>query len=80
MTDGNVSPSWQMNYVDLPRFVICFFGVVSHSLLLYAFFKDPLKCFKHSGTFLVINLEVADFIICLVSLVLHLKITVIIEP
>ena len=48
-------------------FVICFLGIASHSLLLYAFYKDPLKCFKNSGTILVINLGAADFLKCLVS-------------
>ena len=59
--------SWQLDYTKIPLFVICFLGVASHSLLLYAFYKDPLKCFKNSGTILVINLAVADFLMCLVS-------------
>ena len=78
LTNDNASPSWKLDYASLSPFVICFLGAVSHSLLLYAFFKDPLKCFKHSGTFLVMNLAVADFIICLVTPVyLNVKVSVI---
>ena len=63
----HVGSSWQLDYTKISLFVICFLGVASHSLLLYAFYKDPLKCFKNSGTILVINLAVADFLKCLVS-------------
>ena len=56
-----------MDYRNFLQFFICFLGVISQLLLLYAFFKDPLKCFKKSGTFLVINLAVADFLICSVT-------------
>ena len=78
MTNDNASPSWKLDYASLSQFVICFLGAVSHSLLLYAFFKDPLKCFKHSGTFLVMNLAVADFITCLATPVyLNVKVSVI---
>ena len=81
MDEGNLTndnPSWKLDYPSLPQFVICFLGAVSHSLLLCAFYKDPLKCFKHSGTFLVMNLAVADFIICLVTPVyLNVKVSVI---
>ena len=62
-----VGHSWQLEFKDIPLLFLCFVGVVSHSLLLYAFYKDPLKCFKRSGTFLVINLAIADSLMCLVS-------------
>ena len=48
-----------------PGIVICTLGVISNVLLLVAFIKDPLKCFRNSGTYLVINLSVSD---CLTSL------------
>ena len=70
MQRGNstfVGQSWQLEFKDIPLLFLCFLGVVSHSLLLYAFYKDPLKCFKRSGTFLVINLAIADSLMCLVS-------------
>ena len=60
-----VGPNWRLDYGNLPKFFICFLGIISQSLLLYAFLKDPLKCFKKSGTFLVINLAVADLLMCL---------------
>ena len=60
-------PSWKLNYVNLPQIVICSLGVVSNSLLLYAFYKNPLKCFKYSGTFLIINLTVSDILMCFIG-------------
>ena len=47
---------------------MCFFGIISHVLLLAAFIKDPLKCFRNNGTYLIINLAVSDFIVCLYGL------------
>ena len=45
--------------------VMCILGVVSNVLLLVGFLKDPLKCFRNSGTYLVMSLSVCD---CLTSL------------
>ena len=55
----------QFTYSNLPATMICILGVVSNVLLLVAFIKDPLKCFRNSGTYLVMNLSVSD---CLTSL------------
>ena len=52
----------------LPSTVVGILGVVSNALLLVTFLKDPLKCFRNSGTYLVINLSVSDFLISLVCL------------
>ena len=49
--------------------VMCILGVVSNVLLLVVFLKDPLKCFRNSGTYLVINLSVSDCLTSLFSLV-----------
>ena len=43
--------------------IIGVFGMVLHILLLIAFIKDPLKCFRNSATYLVANLAVSDLII-----------------
>ena len=51
--------------------VMCILGVVSNVLLLVAFLKDPLKCFRNSGTYLVINLSVSDCLTSLLTLVYH---------
>ena len=45
--------------------VICIFGAISQILLLYAFAKDPIKCFRNSGTYLIANLAIADLLTCL---------------
>ena len=57
-------------YVDLSSTIICILGVVSNVLLLVAFIKDPLKCFRNSGTYLVMNLSVSDCLMSLFSSVL----------
>ena len=53
--------------------MICILGVVSNVLLLVAFVKDPLKCFRNSGTYLVMNLSVSDCSLCLLCLVLNIN-------
>ena len=52
--------------------VICILGVITNTLLLVAFLKDPLKCFRNSGTYLVINLSVSDCLTSLVTLVFYI--------
>ena len=55
------------NYKDLPVIAISIFGAISNILLLFAFIKDPVKCFKNSATYLVMNLSVSDCLICFLS-------------
>ena len=62
--DGLILYVFSVSYV-----VICILGVVSNALLLVAFLKDPPKCFRNSGTYLVINLSVSDCLTSLFSLV-----------
>ena len=50
---------------------ICILGVVSNVLLLVAFIKDPLKCFRNSGTYLVMNLSVSDCLAVVFCSLLH---------
>ena len=57
---------------SLSVIIICILGVVSNILLLVAFIKDRLKCFRNSGTYLVINLSVADCLFCLLSSFCHI--------
>ena len=52
---------------NLPVFVISVLGVFLNVLLLVAILKDPLKCFRNSGTRLVMNLAVSDCLTCLVA-------------
>ena len=56
-----------MKYSGILPASICIFGVISHVFLIVAFIKDPLKCFKNSGTYLVENLAVSDLLTCLIS-------------
>ncbi len=57
--------NYQFAYSDLPVFTISVLGVALNVLLLVAFLKDPLKCFRNSGTYLVMNLAVSDCLTCL---------------
>ena len=59
-------------FFSVPSIVISILGVVSNALLLVAFIKNPLKCFRNSGTYLVVNLSVSDFLTCLLCLVLNI--------
>ncbi len=57
--------SYEFAYSDLPLITISVLGVALNVLLLVAFLKDPLKCFRNSGTYLVMNLAVSDCLTCL---------------
>ena len=54
------------NFIS-PVIIICVLGAVSNVLLQVAYVKDPLKCFRNSGTYLVMNITVSDCLICLLS-------------
>ena len=45
--------------------IIPVLGAIANVLLLVAFIEDPLKCFRNSGTYLVMNLSVSDCLPCL---------------
>ena len=67
MTANHPPNGFELGYISiLPNF-ICILGVISHVLLIIAFVKDPLKCFKNSGTYLVGNLAVSDLLTCLIG-------------
>ena len=59
-------------YLNIPSIIMSIVGVASNSLLLVAFIKDPLKCFRNSGTYLVMNLSVSDCLMNLVCLVTNI--------
>ena len=62
-----------ISYVFLVfHIVVCILGVNTNTLLLVAFLKDPLKCFRNSGTYLVINLSVSDCLTSLFSVVFYI--------
>ena len=57
----------QLTSLILPTIIICILGVISNVLLLIAFIKNPLKCFRNSGTYLAMNLSISDCLTCLIS-------------
>ena len=59
----NERSNFQLKYLHV--YIIGLYGVILHVLLLNAFFKDPLKCFRNSATYLVANLAVCDLTISL---------------
>ncbi len=59
--------SHKFAYSKLPLITSSVLGVALNVLLLVAFLKDPLKCFRNSGTCLVMNLAVSDCLTCLVA-------------
>ncbi len=74
MAENNVTigDSYQDTYSDIPLTTICILGVVSNGLLLLAFFKDPLKCFRNSATYFVTNLSISDCLTCLFGLFFYI--------
>ena len=70
MAENNITVgfSYQYTYRDIPIITIFIFGVASNGLLLVAFFKDPLKCFRNSATHFVTNLSISDCLTCLFAL------------
>ena len=50
--------------IHLSLLIIPILGVVSNALLVVAFIKDPLKCFRNPETYLVMNLSVSDCLAC----------------
>ena len=59
----NETSNFKLEYLYV--YIIGLYGVILHLLLLNAFLKDPLKCFRNSATYLVANLAVCDLTISL---------------
>ena len=70
-TNTTASTDNGFSYYNLPIIIISIVGLVSNVLLLVAFIKDPRKCFRNSGTYLVINLSASDCMMCIFSLALY---------
>ena len=58
---------FQFEYVYILLFCVNVSGVILQLLLLNTFIKDPLKCFRNCGTYLVANLAVLDLLVCPVA-------------
>lgn len=53
----------------LPFYFLVFTGTVCNVLLLFGLAKDPLKCFRNSTSYLIMNLAVSDILTCLCRLI-----------
>ena len=62
MAENITTFSFAFEYPYIAYSIIGFFGVTSNALLVIALIKDPLKCFKNSGTYFFINLSVSDLL------------------
>ena len=56
-----MSYSQGFDVINLPVYS-CSVGAVANLMLLIAFVKDPLKCFRNSATYLVGNLALSDMV------------------
>ncbi len=76
MAENNVTigVSYQDTYSVIPLTTICILGVVSNGLLLVAFFKDPIKCFRNSAKHFVMNLSISDCLTCLFGLFFYITV------
>ncbi len=48
------------NYVVYSFIMLC--GTVANCLLLFAIYRDPLKCFRNSTTIFILNLAISDLL------------------
>ena len=62
--DSANASSYEFTYSYLPGITTCTLGALLNVLLLVAFIKDPLKCFRNSGTYLLMSLSVSDCLTC----------------
>ena len=51
-------------YHTIPRYVLVSTGIFSNILLLFGMITNPLKCFRNSSSFLIMNLAVMDILTC----------------
>ena len=56
----------ELKYLPI-YFTLCV-GIVSHLLLFICLIKDPLKCFRNSVSYLIMNLALSDFTVCVTGL------------
>ena len=66
MSDSNSTKfNIKINFNNFSAILMAFVGAISNMLLLVAYIKNPLKCFRNSGTYLLMNLSVSDLATCI---------------
>ena len=48
----------------IPQHILSLIGIICNTLLLIGLIKDPLKCFKNSASYLILNLAFSDILTC----------------
>ena len=48
-----------------PLYLVCIAGAISQAILMFCLIRDPLKCFRNSATYLIVNLAVCDLVVVL---------------
>jgi hypothetical protein len=51
-------------YHIIPRYILLLTGMFSNIFLLVGMIMDPLKCFRNSSSYLIMNLAVMDLLTC----------------
>ena len=64
MAENNTTTFIIFNLTNISFFVTALLGAASNVLLLIALYKDPLKCFRNSGTYFIVNLSISDLLTC----------------
>ena len=59
-------------YHTLPRYVMILTGILSNMFLLVGMAMDPLKCFRNSPSYLIMNLAVTDMLTCCTMLLVFI--------
>ena len=74
MAENNTATSEDngISFFEIPIIIVSSVAVVSNVLLLIAFIKDPLKCFRNTGTYLVMNLSASDCMMGVFSLLFRI--------
>ena len=63
-----MSSTKNFDVTSLPVQIISCIGILANLMLLIAFIKDPLKCFRNSATYLVGNLALSDLLVNVVTM------------
>ena len=66
MNDTTSICSSRLTYISIayiiPRYVVIFVGILSNIILVIGLIKDPLKSFRNSSSYLIMNLAISDIL------------------
>ena len=66
MNDTTSICSSRLTYISIayiiPRYVVTSVGILSNIILVIGLIRDPLKCFRNSSSYLIMNLAISDIL------------------